>query len=190
MLEAAHADLVSPSARSAAPSIFSYPQERRPVTPSLGPCADGMAEGPFADGIAEDVITELSRFWNLFVICLLARLREAGAASRPWAAFRGEPCGPAVWGVCQQPGCSITRPAWHSATNAYSSRPNRSKLSKRAAASAGAALSGQPDAFVDPRPIKHYAGLSWSVTKCSRSSERHIERGIAGSTSSGEPPCR
>jgi len=35
MLEAAHADLVSPSAWSAAPKIFSYPQDRRPITPSI-----------------------------------------------------------------------------------------------------------------------------------------------------------
>jgi len=34
MLEAASADLVSPSAWSAAPQIFSYPQESRPITPS------------------------------------------------------------------------------------------------------------------------------------------------------------
>src|SRR6516165_5552987 len=36
MLEAASADLVSPSASSAAPKIFSYPQQRRPITPSFG----------------------------------------------------------------------------------------------------------------------------------------------------------
>jgi len=36
MLEAASTDLVSPSAWSAAPKIFSYPQERRPITPSFG----------------------------------------------------------------------------------------------------------------------------------------------------------
>src|SRR5262245_51616053 len=36
MLEAAYADLVSPSARSAAPYFFSYPQADRPTTPSYG----------------------------------------------------------------------------------------------------------------------------------------------------------
>src|SRR6201981_3994880 len=35
MLEAVHTDLVSPSACSAAPHIFSYPQDRRPIIPSL-----------------------------------------------------------------------------------------------------------------------------------------------------------
>jgi hypothetical protein len=40
MLEAVHTDLVEPSARSAAPKIFSYPQDRRPITPSLPPKAD------------------------------------------------------------------------------------------------------------------------------------------------------
>src|SRR6202043_1768283 len=40
MLEARnHGDLVSPSARSAAPKIFSYPQARRPITPSTGTTA-------------------------------------------------------------------------------------------------------------------------------------------------------
>jgi hypothetical protein len=42
MLEAAYADLVSPSARSAAPNFFSYPQADRPITPSNGmarPCS-------------------------------------------------------------------------------------------------------------------------------------------------------
>src|SRR5512143_2373857 len=37
MLEAVQTDLVSPSAWSAAPKIFSYPQQRRPITPSIGP---------------------------------------------------------------------------------------------------------------------------------------------------------
>src|SRR5262249_52399955 len=36
MLEAAYADLVSPSARSAAPYFFSYPQAGRPINPSIG----------------------------------------------------------------------------------------------------------------------------------------------------------
>jgi len=37
MLEARnYGDLVSPSAWSAAPKIFCYPQERRPITPSIG----------------------------------------------------------------------------------------------------------------------------------------------------------
>src|SRR6516165_12464913 len=40
MLEAADADLVSPSARSAAPKIFSYPKAGRPITPSIGGIAD------------------------------------------------------------------------------------------------------------------------------------------------------
>jgi hypothetical protein len=36
MLEARyHGDLVSPSAESAAPKIFSYPQAARPITPSF-----------------------------------------------------------------------------------------------------------------------------------------------------------
>jgi len=35
MLEAVTTDLVSPSAWSAAPKIFSYPQQRRPITPSI-----------------------------------------------------------------------------------------------------------------------------------------------------------
>jgi len=34
-----HTDLVEPSAWSAAPKIFSYPQARRPITPSLPPKA-------------------------------------------------------------------------------------------------------------------------------------------------------
>jgi hypothetical protein len=37
MLEAVTTDLVSPSTLSAAPKIFSYPQARRPITPSYGP---------------------------------------------------------------------------------------------------------------------------------------------------------
>jgi len=40
MLEAVTTDLVSPSAWSAAPKIFSYPQDRRPITPSIGGAAD------------------------------------------------------------------------------------------------------------------------------------------------------
>jgi hypothetical protein len=36
MLEAASANLVSPSAWSAAPKIFSYPASCRPITPSFG----------------------------------------------------------------------------------------------------------------------------------------------------------
>src|SRR5665647_1621945 len=36
MLEAVTTDLVSPSASSAAPTIFSYPQVCRPITPSIG----------------------------------------------------------------------------------------------------------------------------------------------------------
>jgi len=36
MLEARKGDLVSPSVWSAAPQIFSYPQVRRPITPSIG----------------------------------------------------------------------------------------------------------------------------------------------------------
>jgi len=36
MLEALTTDLVSPSAWSAAPKIFSYPQAARPITPSFG----------------------------------------------------------------------------------------------------------------------------------------------------------
>jgi len=40
MLEAVYADLVSPSAWSAAPQIFCYPQLRRPITPSMGSFGD------------------------------------------------------------------------------------------------------------------------------------------------------
>jgi len=41
MLEAASADLVSPSASSAAPNFFSYPQAGRPMTPSFAAIRTG-----------------------------------------------------------------------------------------------------------------------------------------------------
>src|SRR5207342_3664149 len=46
MLEAASADLVSPSASSAAPNFFSYPQAGRPITPSLAYFADSTRTSP------------------------------------------------------------------------------------------------------------------------------------------------
>jgi len=45
MLEAVHTDLVSPSAWSAAPKIFSYPQAGWPITPSFRWTAEVIGAG-------------------------------------------------------------------------------------------------------------------------------------------------
>jgi hypothetical protein len=71
---------------------------------------------------------------------------------------------------------------------ARSSRPNRLKP-PGVAAGADSALSESAECLRRSPICKRHASLRRSVTKCSRSSERHIKRGIAGSTSSGEPPC-
>src|SRR5262245_13385724 len=60
-LEALTTDLVSPSAWSAAPKIFSYPQARRPTTPSLEGEADSICSVREFPSVQDRLMAGLSR---------------------------------------------------------------------------------------------------------------------------------
>jgi hypothetical protein len=73
MLEAASADLVSPSAGSAAPQIFSYPQERRPITPSFGTKRTSTVVAVVAPEVLSAFLIQIKFSIGLHSHCWLAK---------------------------------------------------------------------------------------------------------------------